>query len=210
MTIVKTSKTPIQIKIFRHYIIFPQYNPLKSKSGHIIDRFTKGRITAPRPDLRLELICAAQHRYSNTLTMIHSSRNWEIKNISACNGCQEMFEGWTSVSLAWQIPVSVGLRVWTFTSCPFCIFIFVELLFCAKFYVVGKKNLKPECCGVSSNIKNYQFLTWASYIVARGVAYVNRSGKTAPCLSLRNGFLFRVVMIRWRMLQVHTRKRSCT
>ena len=40
-----------------------------------IDRFTKGRIPAPGPDLRLELIYAAQHRYSNTLTMIYSSEN---------------------------------------------------------------------------------------------------------------------------------------
>ena len=44
-----------------------------------IDRFTKGRITAPRPDLRLKLICVAQHRYSNKLTMIRSRGNWGIK-----------------------------------------------------------------------------------------------------------------------------------
>ena len=44
-----------------------------------IDRFTKGRITAPQPDVRLKLICTAQHQYSNTLTMIRSSGNWGIK-----------------------------------------------------------------------------------------------------------------------------------
>ena len=51
-------------------------NPRASSS---IDHFIKGRITAPWPDLRFELICAAQHRYSNTLTMIRSSGNWGIK-----------------------------------------------------------------------------------------------------------------------------------
>ena len=42
--------------------------------------------------------------------------------ISASNGCEEMFEGWTSVSLAWRIPLSVGLRVSTFIACPFYMF----------------------------------------------------------------------------------------
>ena len=44
-----------------------------------IDRFTKGCTTAPQPDLRLEMSCAAQHQYSNTLAMIRSSGNWGIE-----------------------------------------------------------------------------------------------------------------------------------
>ena len=48
-----------------------------------IDRFIKGRITSPRPELRLELMCVAQHRCSNMVTMIRSSGNWGIKYLGA-------------------------------------------------------------------------------------------------------------------------------
>ena len=47
---------------------------------------------------------------------------WEL-NISASSMCQEMFERWNSISLAWQIILSVEWRMLKFVSFPFCIFI---------------------------------------------------------------------------------------
>ena len=73
-------------------------------------------------DLQCELMCVAQHRYSNMLTMKRSGKKWGIKFLTG-NRCQKMFEGWTSISFAWWIHLSMRWRMWNFASCLFCIVI---------------------------------------------------------------------------------------
>lgn len=76
---------------------FPSRNclllPLRTSSGMCvwaIDPFIKGPITGPRPDLRLELICAAHNTDVATLWSWYVPAEIEELNISAGSGLQEM------------------------------------------------------------------------------------------------------------------------
>jgi len=58
--------------------------------------------------------------------------------------CEEMFEGWTSISLAWQLPLSVGWRMWKFASCPFCICSHIILTYIATSIYLNSYAQKPH------------------------------------------------------------------
>ena len=111
----------IESSFFYHFHIFTRdvsqcwcHFPTLSLFG--IVRFTKGRITAPQSNLRLEFICAAQHRYSNRWPWHAPAEIVELNISASSNRCQEFFEEWTSVSLAWRIPWTVGLVLYPVAS----------------------------------------------------------------------------------------------